>query len=76
MEENKTKSPIIEKDFYEKEAKRFKKIYELQRMKIDEVPVKIAVSPYLCLGCMWLSSCNSVRLGGCEEYEQRMAMHR
>ena len=72
MSDNKTESPILDANFYKKEANRFKRIFELQRMKIEEVPAKAHVSPYLCLGCMWLSSCNSVRMGGCEEYEQKM----
>ncbi len=72
MPENKTKSPILDAEFYKKEANRFKKIFELQRMEIEEVPVKAHVNPYLCLGCIWLSSCNGVCIGGCEEYEQKL----
>ncbi len=73
MEENKTKSPITEKGFYEKEAKRFKRIYELQRMKSEEIPIKTVAQPFLCLKCMWLEGCNGVRIGGCEEFEYKLS---
>ena len=72
MENNKVKSPITEKDFYKKEAIRFKRIYQLQRMKDESIPIKTAVKPFLCLDCMWLESCNSVRIGGCEEFEYQL----
>ncbi|NOZ36005.1 MAG: hypothetical protein GXO80_11995 [Chlorobi bacterium] len=74
MAENKTKNPIAEADFYKKEANRYKKIFQLQRMKAEEVPVKNAVNPFLCLHCMWLESCNGIQWGGCEEFEQRLSV--
>jgi len=73
MPENKTKPTVLNAEFYKNEANRFKKIFQLQRMKNDEVPVKNAVNPFLCLSCMWVESCNGIRIGGCEEFEQRMS---
>jgi len=73
MPENKTKPTVLNAEFYKNEANRFKKIFQIQRLQTDEVPMKQAVNPFLCLSCMWVESCNGICIGGCEEYEQRMS---
>lgn len=73
MAEEKTKPTVLNAEFYKNEANRFKKIFQIQRLQTDEVPMKQAVNPFLCLNCMWVESCNGIRIGGCEEYEKRIS---
>ena len=73
MPEENIKSPTFAPDFYKKEAIRSKKICDLKRMQEENVQIDKGVTPFKCLTCMWLFSCDHICIGGCEEYEKRFS---